>query len=204
MKKMKLTSLRLPPSPIRLVADNEDATTLEAGAEKPLPLFTLVAYTGGKAKPKDFPCPVVVDLQGIDIPMQKIPVRFEHKSFQGVGHTEKITVVGAEVLAEGVISRDTSWARDVALSAKNGFPWQASMGGPIHQTEYVPFGQKAAVNGQTFEGELYVIRKMTLKEISFVDLAADEHTSAVIEAQLEDKDNLEMTNSSENKTGHFF
>ena len=48
------------------------------------------------------------------------------------------------------------------------------------------------------------IRKMTLKEISFVDLAADEHTSAVIEAQLEDKDNLEMTNSSENKTGHFF
>jgi hypothetical protein len=49
------------------------------------------------------------------------------------------------------------------------------------------------VNGQTFEGELYVIRNMTLKEISFVDLAADENTSAIIEAQYEEKDNLAMT-----------
>lgn len=165
-----------------------------------MPEFTLVAYTGGKARPKDFPCPVVVDLQGIDIPVQKIPVRFEHKSYQGVGHTDKIVVVGNEVLAGGVVSRDTSWARDVAQSAKNGFPWQASMGGPIHQTEYVPFGQKCTVNGREFEGELYIIRKMTLKEISFVDLGADENTSAIIEAQLEEKDNFEMTNNSETKT----
>ncbi len=165
-----------------------------------MPIFTLVAYTGGKAQPKDFPCPVVIDLSGLDIPVQKIPVRYEHKSFQGVGHTEKIRIVGIEVLAEGKISRDTSWARDVAQSAKNGFPWQASMGGPIYQTEYVPFGQKVTVNGQVFEGELYVIRKMTLKEISFVDLAADEHTSAVVEAQYEEKDNLEMTNVPEQKS----
>ena len=135
----------------------------------------------------------MIDLAGLDIPAQKIPVRFEHKSFQGVGHTEKIRIVGTEVMAEGVISRDTSWARDVAQSAKNGFPWQASMGGPIHQTDYVPFGQSVTVNGQTFEGECYVIRKMTLKEISFVDLAADENTFAIIEAKYEEKDNLEMT-----------
>ena len=152
-----------------------------------MPQFTLVAYTGVKVQSKDFPCPVVVDLQGIDIPVQNIPVRFEHKSFQGVGHTEKIAVVGTDVLAEGVISRDTSWARDVAQSAKNGFPWQASMGGPIHDVEYVPFGQKITVNGRTYEGELYVIRKMTLKEISFVDLGADPNTSARIEFQYEER-----------------
>jgi hypothetical protein len=179
----------LQPSPIRLVNEN---ATLEASGEQALPRFTLIAYTGGKAQPKDFPCPVVIDLSGLDIPVQKIPVRYEHKSFQGVGHTERIQIVGGEVMAEGVISRDTSWARDVAQSAKNGFPWQASMGGPIHQTEYVPFGQTVTVNGQTFEGECYVIRKMTLKEISFVDLAADENTSAIIEAQYEEKDNLKM------------
>ena len=39
-----------------------------------LPHFTLVVYTGGKAQPKDFPCPVVIDLAGLDIPSQKIPV----------------------------------------------------------------------------------------------------------------------------------
>ena len=163
MKKiLKLTKLMIPTGPISLVEPAEKEN-LELGGEQPLPLFTLVAYTGGKAQPKDFPCPVVIDLSGLDIPAQKIPVRYEHKSFQGVGHTEKIRIVGSEVMAEGVISRDTSWARDVAQSAKNGFPWQASMGGPIHQTEYVPFGQKITVNGQTFEGECYVIREMTLK-----------------------------------------
>lgn len=184
-----------------LVVQNEnELKTLEAAGEPVLPVFTLVAYTGGKAQPKDFPCPVVIDLAGLDIPVQKIPVRYEHKSFQGVGHTEKIRIVGIEVLAEGKISRDTSWARDVAQSAKNGFPWQASMGGPIYQTEYVPFGQKVTVNGQTFEGELYVIRKMTLKEISFVDLAADENTSAIIEAQYDERDILEMDTKTETKT----
>jgi len=167
--------------------------------DEPLPHFTLVVYTGGKAYPKDFPCPVVIDLDGLDIPSQKIPIRYEHKSYQGVGHTEKIEIIGHEVIAEGVISRDTSWARDVAQSAKNGFPWQASMGGPIHETEYVPFGQTVVVNGQTFEGELYVIRNMTLKEISFVDLAADENTSAVIEAQYEEK--LQMADSRQQAAG---
>ena len=183
---MKLTRMTLPPSPIRLVENENAGKILEATGEQPLPQFTLVAYTGVKVQTKDFPCPVVVDLQGIDIPVQKIPVRFEHKSFQGVGHTEKIVIVGVEVLADGVISRDTSWARDVAMSAKNGFPWQASMGGPIYEAEYIPFGQKVTVNGDVFEGEIYVIRKMTLKEISFVDLGADPNTSAKIEFQYEE------------------
>ena len=202
MKKiLKLTKLMLEPTLVRLVEQKEGSPdTLEAGGEQGLPSFTLVAYTGGKAKPKDFPCPIVIDLAGLDIPAQKIPVRYEHKSFQGVGHTEKIRIVGTEVMAEGVISRDTSWARDVSQSAKNGFPWQASIGGPIHQTEYVPFGQKVTVNGQTFEGELYVIRKMTLKEISFVDLAADENTSAMIEAQYEEKETLEMIKDQKTET----
>ena len=125
-------------------------------------------------------------MSGIDIPLQKIPVRLEHKSNQGVGHTEKIAIFGGEIIAEGIISRDTSWAKDVAQSAKNGFPWQVSMGGPIHEAEYIPAGQKVTVNGKTFEGELYVVRNMTLKEISFVDIAADANTSATVEAQYDE------------------
>ena len=109
MKKMKLTKLTLPPSPVRLVDQRStldyelapgcavaggENMELGASGENSLPAFTLVAYTGGKAQPKDMPCPVVIDLTGLDIPVQKMPVRFEHKSFQGVGHTEKIVIVG--------------------------------------------------------------------------------------------------------------
>ena len=147
----------LQPNPIRLFATSENGQAIEPGDEEELPRFSLVVYTGGIAQPKDFPCPVVIDLAGLDIPSQTIPVRYEHKSHQGVGHTEKIWIEGGEVLAEGVISRNTTWAQDVAQSAKNGFPWQASMGGPIHETEYVSQGHSVTVNGQSFEGELYVI-----------------------------------------------
>jgi hypothetical protein len=175
-------------------------TTLEASGTSSLPRFTLLAYTGGMVKIRDLPLPLVVDMNGIEIPSQKIPVRYEHKSFQGVGHTEKIAVVGTEIIAEGVISRETAWSRDIVQSAKNGFPWQASIGGPILKAEYVPAGQKVTVNAQTFEGELYVIRKMTLKEISFVDLGADSNTSAIVEAQFEEKDIPDMKNETKTET----
>jgi hypothetical protein len=167
-------------------------TTLEASGHIPLPHFTLLAYTGGIITTRNFPIPLVVDMQGLDIPSQKIPVRYEHKSSQGVGHTEKIAVVGTEIIAEGVMSRETTWSHDIVQSAKNGFPWQASIGGSILEAEYIPTGQKVTVNGKTFEGELYVVRKLTLKEISFVDLGADSNTNALVEAQFEEKDISEM------------
>ena len=139
----------------------------------------------------------MIELSGIAIPNQRIPVRFEHKSWQGVGHTIRIAVIGKEVIAEGLISRDTSWARDVTKSSKNGFPWQASMGGPILEAEYIPEGQSVTVNGQTFTGEMYVVRQMILKEISFVDLAADENTSAKVEAQYDDDKEIKMNEKNE-------
>jgi hypothetical protein len=181
----------LEPIPIKLVESQSEPTNLEASGEVPLPQFTLIAYTGGKVQTRDIPLPIVVDMSGIDIPLQKIPVRLDHNSSQGVGHTTKVTVVGSELIAEGVISRDTCWARDVAMSAKNGFPWQISMGGPIHEVEHVQEGEKVIVNGKAFEGELYVVRQMTLKEVSFVDLGADSNTTAVVEAQYYDKENLQ-------------
>ncbi len=150
-------------------------------------------------KTREIPLPLVVDLSGVDIPLQKVPVRLEHKSNQGVGHTERIAIVGNEIVASGLISRDTSWARDVTLSAKNGFPWQISMGGPIHETEYVSPGQKVSVNGWVFEGELYVVRRMTLKEISFVDIAADSNTSAIIEAQYDEENDMTVETKVETK-----
>ncbi|MCL2348430.1 MAG: hypothetical protein FWC50_09235 [Planctomycetaceae bacterium] len=198
-KNLKLTSLTFEASPITFAAET-DATNLEASGETSPPRFSLTAYTGGKIQTKNLPIPFVIELSGIAIPNQRIPVRFEHKSFQGVGHTMKIAVIGNDVIAEGLISRDTSWARDVAKSSKNGFPWQASMGGPILEAEYIPAGQTVTVNGQTFTGEMYVVRRMILKEISFVDLAADENTSAKVEAQYDDDKEIAMSEKTEMKT----
>ena len=158
--------------------------TVEAAddPEKKMPRFRMVAYTGGVMRITGFPHPVVVDLEGLAIDRQDIPVRLDHNPRQGVGHTQRVLVENGQVVAEGLISRDTSWARDVAKSGVNGFPWQASIGAAVVDAEFVPNGQRITVNGRTFDGPLHVVRKAVLKEISFVDSGADTATSARIAA----------------------
>jgi len=171
--------------------------TVEAAddAEKKMPRFRMVAYTGGVMRIAGFPHPVVVDLEGLAIDRQDIPVRLDHNPRQGVGHTQRVVIENGQVIAEGLVSRDTSWARDVAKSGVNGFPWQASIGAAVVDAEFIPNGQQVTVNGRTFDGPLHVVRKAILKEISFVDSGADTATSARIAAQNKEQAVMEDKNA---------
>ena len=188
---MKKTIMSLWFDPSGITIQHNDPKELSASGEndtgKPLPTFSLTAYTGSLMRVNGFDLPVVVELSGIDVPSQKIPVRLDHKPNQGVGHTVRIDANTGMLTAEGVISRDTVWARDVLNSGQNGFPWQVSMGGPVFKSDYIAAGQKVTVNGRQFEGPLEVVRKMTLKEVSFVDNAADNQTNAHIQAKEADE-----------------
>jgi len=171
--------------------------TVEAAGEagKQTPRFNMVAYTGGVMRIAGFPHPVVVDLEGLAIDRQDIPVRLDHNPRQGVGHTQRVVIEGGQVIAEGLISRDTSWARDVAKSGVNGFPWQASIGAAVVDAEFVPNGQQVTVNGRTFDGPLHVVREAVLKEISFVDSGADTATSARIAANSKEQTFMDGTDT---------
>jgi len=164
------------------------AMTIEASADigadgKPrLPRFSMVAYTGGPMRVGEWRYPVVVDLAGLAIPSQSRPIRFGHDVTAGVGHTDSIRVQDGRLIAAGVVSRDTAAAREIVASAKNGFPWQASIGAAVEQFEFVRESQTVIVNGREFAGPINVIRKATLGEISFVDLGADLNTSANVAA----------------------
>ena len=163
--------------------------TIEAAQdEKATPSFSMVAYTGGVMRIEGFAHPVVVDLEGLAIERQNIPVRLDHHPRQGVGHTSRVVIDNGRVVAEGLVSRDTSWARDVAKSGQRGFPWQASIGADVKAVEFVPNGSQVHVNGRTFDGPLYVVRKSVLKEISFVDNGADANTSAKVAAKQAETD----------------
>ncbi len=150
--------------------------------ETSVPTFKMLAYTGGLMRVDGFDLPVVVDLKGLSIDRQSIPVRQNHDPNKGVGHTTSISISEAQITAAGMISRDTSWARDVANSGKRGFPWQTSIGAQVFQYEYLSPDQTAFVNGQQFVGECYIVRVSLLKEISFVDSGADGNTNAQIKA----------------------
>ena len=146
---------------------------------KKLPVFNLVAYTGGAVN-AGWGVPVIIDLAGFKVPKQKIPVRLNHDRDKGVGHTESIAIKDGNVVCEGVFSRETEYARDVISAARNGFPWQVSVGCPIQKTEFIGEGVSVTVNGKTFKGKCCVLRQVILKEVSFVDLGADSETSAEV------------------------
>ena len=168
--------LRCMPGNISLVAMAAE------GDEQAVPRFTMIAYTGEPMRIEGWRFPIVVDLEGLSIPSQRRPVRFGHSMYQGVGHTERIAVEAGRLIAEGIVSRDTTAAREVVASSKRGFPWQASIGAQVAQAEFVRNGKSITVNGKTFEGPMYVARRTVLGEISFVDLAADTNTAATIAA----------------------
>lgn len=153
------------------------------GQSAPLPRFKMVAYTGGAMRVAGWRAPVVIDLAGLAVPSQARPIRFGHDPLSGVGHTDAIRVEAGQLVATGVISRDTPAAKEVVASSRNGFPWQASVGASVEEFEFIKDNQKATVNGQEITGPVNVVRKATLGEISFVDLGADGRTSASIAAR---------------------
>jgi hypothetical protein len=157
-----------------------EASSVSGEGKPPLPRFKMVAYTGGPMRIAGWRYPVIVDLAGLAIPTQNRPIRFGHDAGSGVGHSDAIRVEGGQIIATGVVSRDTSAAKEIVVSSKNGFPWQASIGASVEEFEFVKETQKAIVNGRTFDGPVNVVRKATLGEISFVDLGADGNTSALV------------------------
>ena len=154
----------------------------DAGASTALPKFRMVAYTGGPMKVAGWRHPVVIDLAGLAIPSQSRPIRFGHDAAAGVGHTSAVGVEDGRLVASGVISRDTHAAKEVVASARNGFPWQASVGASVEAFEFLRENQSATVNGREVQGPLNIVRRATLGEISFVDLGADGGTTASIAA----------------------
>jgi hypothetical protein len=160
----------------------------DGGAGNLLPRFQMLAYTGTPMRVSGWRHPVILDLAGLSIPSQSRPIRFGHDAMAGVGHTDSIRVEKGQLVASGVVSRDTAAAREVVASSKNGFPWQASVGASVEEFEFVKEHQQVTVNGKQHQGPLNVVRRSTLGEISFVDLGADGATSASVAATHVDDD----------------
>ncbi len=177
------------PKQLELTATMQiDMAAESAGASPALPRFSMIAYTGGMMRIAGWRYPVVVDLAGLAIPSQNRPVRFGHDANTGVGHTDSIRLENGRLVAAGLVSRDTSAAKEIVVSAKNGFPWQASIGASVEQFEFVKENQTVSVNGRDFTGPLNIVRRATLGEISFVDMGADGNTSASVAASAKEQD----------------
>lgn len=177
-----------------------DVAEGESGKPK-LPRFSMVAYTVGAMRIAGWRYPVIVDLAGLTIPSQSWPIRFGHDATADVGHTDSIAVAEGKLVAAGIVSRDTAAAREIVASARNGFPWQASLGASVDQFEFVREDQAVLVNGREFKGPVNVVRRATLGEISFVDLGADGNTSASVAASAKENTTMEDNEITQTRQG---
>jgi hypothetical protein len=180
--------LKAAASQLKAVAMSGSVEWLQAAdgdEEAKLKRFSMVAYTGGAMLTEGFFRPVVVDLDGMDASNQSRPIFKDHDETQIVGHTDTVEKSQQRLKVSGVVSGVGQSASEVMALAKNGFPWQASIGASVLQTEFVDPGQSVKVNGRNFQGPLVVARKTVLKEVSFVPLGADDNTTASIAASFE-------------------
>ena len=123
---------------------------------------------------------VIVDLAGISFASPKIPIVYGHIVKCGIGRVEKSEIRDGALVLEGVVSRQTEYAKDFTSSAKNGFPWQASIGGTPLEVEFLNDDATAVVNGRTVDASVAIIRKISLYETSVVKFGADGATSSTI------------------------
>jgi hypothetical protein len=175
------------PSSLRIVCDDASSINLQAAeaAEEGKPAlrkFSMVAYTGGAMRLGGWPYPVVVDLAGMRVTRKSRPILKDHDRASIVGHTDDIMVGDSRLEVAGVISGVGNTAQEVIATSENGFPWQASLGANADKVVFIPEGKTASANSREFKGPVYIARKSTLGEVSFVALGADDDTEARIAA----------------------
>lgn len=148
----------------------------EAGG---LPGFTLRAYNGGLLN-IGWGYPVVVELAGMQVSKKPRPILKDHSPAKVVGHSTEIINDSRKLIVKGVVSGTGPDAVEVVANAKNGFPWQASIGSDVIKAQFVDEKQTVEANGKTWKGPLYYVSASTLKETSFVALGGDDTTSALV------------------------
>lgn len=151
-----------------------------------LPKFRIVANTGavmtfGKIR-------YALDVERVATKGDKIPIVYGHNLERGIGHAEKVYAENGKLIVEGVVSRETSEARDFVTGARNGFPWQASVGGIVSKTTNIKEGETYDLHGSLLAGPVKIIDEFTLYEVSVVEFGADERTSSTITASEDIKD----------------
>ena len=145
---------------------------------------TINAYNGGELRVAGFPLPVVVDLQGVAVPKQNLPLLLSHENHDAAvfGVSDKVTISAGSITVEGRAAATSDRARNVLALHDAGLAWQSSIGAQVLSRQIIAAGQSVAVNGRTFTGPIIVARRSRLDEITIVPFGADRSTSVAAAA----------------------
>lgn len=154
----------------------------EQGSEKPSKV-SMIAYTGGVMTPKvgNGRVRLVVDLGSAKIEAgRQIPALRDH-DFKRVPGYLYAKVQDNQILAEGRLLENPE-ADDIRAAHSQGLKWQVSIGMEDATYEPIEAGRFVSVNGQRFQGPIFVARNARLREISFLSVGADADTHVSLAA----------------------
>jgi len=174
-----------------------DAGRLEikaAEGENKSPAFTMQAYGGGRLHLSNFPHPAVIAAEGVEVhgDADTIPILRDHDGKRPVGHGRPI-VASDSLQVEGTISQTSADAKQIVEASRNGYPWQASIGGRMtQQPVFVKAGKSVTVNGRNQTGPVYVVKAFTWTETSVVSVGADADRATTSIAATQSPKGLDM------------
>lgn len=150
---------------------------------KKLPAVEIVAYSGGIMRVPQWGL-IAIDLSGLELGQVAILADHESRRSGVLGHGQA-EVRGNRLVVSGTISATGQAARDIVQAARNGFPWQASVGVSVLDATRVPAGESIEVNGRRItapEGGLTLVQRGRLREVSITSLGCDGDTEVSIAA----------------------
>ena len=159
--------------------------SVAAAADGAQPTFRLVAYTGAPIRQGWSRNALVLDLAGMDLSNQSIPILFGHDASleSVVGQATSVQSDGSQLIVEGTVLGVSDTAQRVLELARRGMKFQASVGADVGRIENIQAGESVAVNNRQFAGPVSIVRGSALRETSIVLMGADGATSASIAAQ---------------------
>ena len=155
--------------------DAGPVTINAAEGESGSPTFSMQAYGGGRLHLSNFAHPAVIEAAGVEVhgEAETIPILRDHDGKRPVGHGRPI-IASDSLQVDGTISQTTDDAKQIIEASKNGYPWQASIGGRMtEKPEFIAPGKKVQINGRNQSGPVYVVRGFMWTETSVVSVGAD-------------------------------
>ena len=155
-----------------------------------------LAYSGGKMNLPGWKHPVVVDLEGLQLP-DNVPLltNHENRTASRVGQVSA-KIEDGSLMIEGEITSTSGTASGIVEQAKAGADWQLSIGAEVTDSEFVKAGTRE-VNGVEHDAPFYHIKQSTLREVSVVAVGADNATQMKVAASFDLKN---LTSEFQNKT----
>jgi hypothetical protein len=156
--------------------------------------IALTVYDGGISK-HSFWGNLAFDMAGFRLLKSRIPIFQDHDLTQRVGFSTAVSMDG-KIVVMGQMLKGNEDAEKIRNDAKQGFPFEASMGIDLDKCKVVdiPEGVEREVNGKKFKGPGTVFEKTTIREVSVTPFGALGNTKSEVYALNDDGDiPMEMT-----------